>query len=154
MSISDTLKINSICREVILFVILVPAIPPNTPPTKMNGSIVILMPAKLVETPIKMSEEDCEKNIINIELKAAGFAFIENSNINIAIFSGPPPIPKNAEIIPSTKPIIIITNLFWILRDLNLCLYLINKNIVKINTDKIPDCMAETKLVLLIKNIK
>ena len=43
--------------------------------------------------------------MINIEFALASFGCIEKPSVNIAMLKGPPPIPKNAEVIPNINPI-------------------------------------------------
>lgn len=58
------------------------------------------------------SADNCEKNIIKIELTAALFVFIANNKINTVTFNGPPPIPRNADKKPNARPMVKMPALF------------------------------------------
>ncbi len=70
----------------------------------MNQAIDKSYGANPVEVATKINEDNCEKKIMKMELTLAAFVLMEKINTNTATFSGPPPIPKNADSNPRTRP--------------------------------------------------
>lgn len=62
-----------------------------------------------------IKEANCENRTIYSEFSAAVFVSIEKKKKSTTRFSGPPPIPRNDDNIPSTVPIIQHSMGFFIL---------------------------------------
>ena len=78
--------------------------PPATPAMSIGARIAQSTPAKLPPAAASVSFENCEKSTVISEQAAADLELYEKRYMNIATFSGPPPIPRNDAIIPSTSP--------------------------------------------------
>src|SRR5699024_4539613 len=84
---------------------VLPIIPPMAPPATIYHNIDKSKSPKPVVKVVVSREDICEKKIIKVELAVAALAVIEKPSVKIAMFKGPPPIPRNAAIRPSLKPI-------------------------------------------------
>lgn len=94
--------------------IILPNIPPTTPPAAITTKIYQSNCGTLPAINEYTSDAIWEIRIIQIEFLAATFVFIEKKNDKITRLIGPPPMPKNDDITPKNKPIIINAKILFI----------------------------------------